>query len=506
MKYVDKIIFRDKETYNKLYKGSELLFQTKVVEELNYDDFSVYKNGCDEYIRYYYYTNTYDSNGNIISSIKNTNHYRNIFSPYLQFDGKSYFEGSQSEGYPTSVTGNFMPTELMNDRREKRIVYSGFVEVNGGYRELKRYNGYYWHLIDGTYSYQYESYYKFYYDGNALNKKIRFQTYVELPIIDGTVIGNNLSPSCGTVYDILATPDENTTGKFIIGNNFIGKIYTIFTNGVCYRVGKKGDSNYTYIPSPNGKIRVIGKNNDGTEVDEYINPIGSGNITYGYESYEEVNEGQKEYGTLYVSGRYEFKIPKGDGNYYVIDTKNDCEANVITDRNFTSIDSTIISSTSVGDEYEWELFFDGKYLYFDLSNKNNRRFSWFAVENYNSPNNKNYDVLKKDTVYKIGGSNGNYLGTDRALYVNGSKKESSTTLSTYNNTSDIIKIGENEIGFYVGNIKIYEKTGLVYHIVPIMYNGNVAFYDKVNKRFMEITATPPSDYVRTRATGEHIVI
>ena len=288
MKYVDKIIFRDKETYNKLYQGSELLFQTKVVEELNYDDFSVYENGCDAYIRYYYYTNTYDSNGNIISSVKNTNHYRNVYSPYLQFDGKSYFEGSQSEGYPVSVTGNFMPTEEMNNRREKRTVYSGFVEVNGAYRELKRYNGYYWTLIDGTYSYQYESDYKFYYDRNALNKKIRFQTYVEIPFVDGTVIRNNLSPSCSTVCDILGTPDENTTGKFIIGENFIGKIYTIFTSGVCYRTDKKGDSYYTYIPSPNGKIRVQGENSDGTIVNELINPIGSGNITYGYESYEDI--------------------------------------------------------------------------------------------------------------------------------------------------------------------------------------------------------------------------
>ena len=205
-----------------------------------------------------------------------------------------------------------------------------------------------------------------------------------------------------------------------------------------------------------------------------------------------------EYDVLYVSGRYEFKIPKGDGTYYVIDTKNDCEADIITDRDFTSINSTIIASTTVGDEYEWELFFNFKYLYFDLSNKNSRRLSWFAPVSGN--------VLTKDTVYKIGGSNGNYLGTDRALYVNGSKKRYSTTLSTYNNTSDTIKIGENIYDFYVGNIKIYEKTGLVYNIVPIMYNGNIEFYDKVNKRFMEIVSTPPSEYAKTRTTGEKVII
>ena len=117
-----------------------------------------------------------------------------------------------------------------------------------------------------------------------------------------------------------------------------------------------------------------------------------------------------------------------------------------------------------------------------------------------------FGTITKDTKYTIGGSNGNYLGTDRALYVNGSKKKYSTTLSTYNNTSDIFKIGGNIYDFYVGNIKIYEKTGLVYNIVPIMYNGNVAFYDKVNKRFMEIKTTPPSEYVRTRTTGEKVII
>ena len=117
-----------------------------------------------------------------------------------------------------------------------------------------------------------------------------------------------------------------------------------------------------------------------------------------------------------------------------------------------------------------------------------------------------FGTITKDTVYTIGGSNGNYLGTDRALYVNGSKKAYSTTKSTYNNTSNIIRIGENVINFYVGNIKIYEKTGLVYNILPIMYNGKVAFYDKVNKRFMEITTTPPSEYAKTRLTGEKIII
>lgn len=286
MKYVDKIIFRDKETYNKLYQGSELLFQTKVVEELNYDDFVVNYGSCDAYIRYYYYTNTYDSNGNIISSIKNRNHYRNVYSPYLQFDGKSYFEGRQSEGYLSSVTGNFMPTELMNDRYEKRTVLSGFVEVSGAYRTLSMGSDYVWDLYDGG-----ESITKF--DSYTLNKKIRFYSYTEKPFIYGSatnftkyfdVCGIGTECKCG------GRAYENNTGKFIIGKNFIGKIYTIGNSGVISPESGKSDCYYTYIPSPNGKIRVKGKNSDGTIVNELISPIGSGNITYGYESYEDIYE------------------------------------------------------------------------------------------------------------------------------------------------------------------------------------------------------------------------
>ena len=154
----------------------------------------------------------------------------------------------------------------------------------------------------------------------------------------------------------------------------------------------------------------------------------------------------------------------------------------------------IIGNKSVADQYEWELFLSSTKLYFDLSFKNNRRLNW------------TFGTLNANTKYTIGGSNGNYLGTDRALYVNGSKKASSTTKSTYNNTSDIVFFGENRTDVHIGNIKIYEKTGLVYNIVAIMYNGEVAFYDKVNKRFMEITSTPPSQSVTTRATGEKIII
>ena len=203
-----------------------------------------------------------------------------------------------------------------------------------------------------------------------------------------------------------------------------------------------------------------------------------------------------EYDVLYVSGRYEFKIPKGDGTYYIIDTKNDCEADVITDEYKYSLNETIISSTSVADEYEWELFFNGSKLYFDMGKNFDRRLSL------------EFGELKKDTKYLVKGGNGNYkkfFGNTRSVSVNG-RMASSTVISTYNNTSDIINIGSNTTGVYISNINIYENTGLVYHIVPIMYNGNVAFYDKVNKQFMEIVSTPPSEYAKTRTTGEKVII
>ena len=204
----------------------------------------------------------------------------------------------------------------------------------------------------------------------------------------------------------------------------------------------------------------------------------------------------KEYDVLYVSGRYELKIPKGDGTYYIIDTKNDCEADVITDEYKYSLNETIISSTSVADEYEWELFFNGSKLYFDMGKNFDRRL------------NLEFGELKKDTKYLVKGGNGNYkklFGNTRSVSVNG-RMASSTGISTYNNTSDIINIGSNTTGVYISNINIYENTGLVYNIVPIMYNGNIAFYDKVNKRFMEIKSTPQSEYAKTRTTGEKIII
>ena len=270
----------------------------------------------------------------------------------------------------------------------------------------------------------------------------------------------------------------------------------------CYNSMFFGCSNLNYIKCAAKEynsnyfadwVKDVAQTGDFYCYDSSIFPTGSSGIPTGW-TIQIYEKPKVEYDELLVSGRYNFKIPKGDGTYYVIDTKNDCEVDIMSDNNISSRTGKIFTSNSEGDVYEWDLFLTGYNLYFDLSFKNKRRLYW------------NFGTITKDTKYTIGGSNGNYLGTDRALYVNGSKKVSSTTKSTYNNTSDVAFIGENVTDFYVGNIKIYESTGLVYHIVPIMYNGNVAFYDKVNKRFMEITTTPPSEYVKTRATGEKVII
>ena len=269
----------------------------------------------------------------------------------------------------------------------------------------------------------------------------------------------------------------------------------------CYRGMFYGCSNLNYIKCAANEYKSdcfdlwvdkVAATGDFYCYDSSIFPTGSSGIPTGWTVH--ILEPKVEYDELLVSGRYNFKIPKGDGSYYVLDTKNDCEVDIITDSSYNSLNRVALGSASQGDYYEWELFFAGTKLYFDLSFRNSRRLSW------------TFGTLNANTKYTIGGSNGNYLGTDRALYVNGSKKASSTTKSTYNNTSDIAFIGENVTDFYVGNIKIYEKTGLVYHIVPIMYNGNIEFYDKVNKRFMEITSRPDSAYAKTRTTGEKVII
>ncbi len=448
MKYVDKIIFRNKETYNRLYQGSELLFEVQKEVEWKGLTFTALEPSTIKYTPYILSTAQYSYD------TVNWNSADNV-TLNLNKGDKVYFKGS--------ITGN------QSDRSYAYFAMTGKISASGSIMSMQDGNP-----QDNTLKYKYEFCHLF-------QSCTSLVTAPELP-------ATTLSSSCyfGMFYNctsLVKAPDLpcTTLQSFCYKEMFwkCSKLNYIR----CYA---KTYDEFSFAMW----LEDVAPTGDFYCYDASIFPRGVSGIPTGWTVH---NEG-KEYDVVYVLGRYEFKIPKGDGTYYVIDTKNDCEADIITNKDFTSINSTIIGSTSVGDTYEWELFFNNKSLYFDLSFKNNRRLYW------------NFGTITKDTKYTIGGSNGNYLGTDRALYVNGSKKVYSTTKSTYNNTSDILKIGGNIYDFYVGNIKIYEKTGLVYHIVPVMYNGNVAFYDKVNKRFMEIKATPPSDYVRTRATGEKIII
>ena len=474
MKYVDKIIFRNKETYNRLYQGSELLFEVQKEVEWKGLTFEALEPSTIQYIP--------SSVSTVQSSYDAVNWSNSDNNTISLCPGKKiYFRGY--------ILGNQSTSDYA------RFKITGKVAASGSIMSLHNENP-----QDKSLTYDYEFYNMFYSCKSLV-------TAPELP-------ANTLSPNC---YERLFYYCTSITNAPALPATTLAEecYYWMFCNctslvtapvlpatelaNYCYNHMFSGCNNLNYIKCDARKynsncftdwVEDVAPSGDFYCYDSSIFPTGNSGIPTGWTVH---NEG-KEYDVLYVSGRYEFKIPKGDGTYYVIDTKNDCEADIITDRDSTSLNRTIISSNSVGDQYEWELFFNHITLYFHLSFKNSRRLNW------------KFGTITKDTVYTIGGSNGNYLGTDRALYVNGSKKAYSTTKSTYNNTSNIIKIGENVINFYVGNIKIYEKTGLMYHIVPIMYNGNVAFYDKVNKRFMEITATPPSEYAKTRATGEKIII
>ena len=503
MKYVNKIIFRNKETYNRLYQGSDLLFEVqKEPVELDYLTFTAIEPSTIKYepsrvasAQYSYDKVKWD--------------YAYDITLRLNTGDKVYFKGDIAANQSNSIYAKFIMT--------------GKIAASGSIMSLQSGNP-----KDKTLKYHYEFYSLF----------ENCTSLVTAPILPATTLteecycsmfkgcdslteapelpAKTLAPYCYhymffSCTSLVKAPELPSTelANYCYYDMFNGCTSlvkapelpsTTLVSG-CYDTMFSGCSNLNYIKCAADEyisdyftnwLKDVAPSGDFYCYDSSIFPEGSSGIPTGWTVHSEVVH--KEYDTLYVSGRYNFKIPKGDGTYYVIDTKNDCEADVITDKDFTSINSTIIGSTSVGDTYEWELFFNNKSLYFDLSFKNKRRLYW------------NFGTITKDTKYTIGGSNGNYLGTDRALYVNGSKKVSSTTNSTYNNTSDLVNIGGNIYNFYVGNIKIYESTGLVYHIVPIMYNGNVAFYDKVNKRFMEITATPPSDYVRTRATGEKVII
>ena len=551
MKLVKKIYFRNSETYNRLYQGAELLFEVK--REFDYLTFTALEKSTIQYIPSSVTTARYSYDK--VNWVKADNVTLN-----LNTDDKVYFKGT--------ITGNQSDSNYANFTMTGKISASGSImsmhNGNQDYKTLK-YDYEFYKLFNGCTSlvtapdlpattltddcydfmfadckslttapailpattltyccYQHmfggcsnlttvpelpattlseRCYASMFEDCTSLTSapelpatKLAYECYrymfsgchslTTAPELPATTLANycygDMFLNCHsltTAPELPATTlvDNCYTGMFLYCNNlnYIKAMFTTtpsdaYTSNWVDGVASTG----TFVKNKDATWNVIGVN--GVPTGWTVEP--------------------KQYDVLYVSGRYNFKIPKGDGTYYVIDTKNDCEVDIISDNNKSSITGKIFTSNSQGDKYEWDLFFTGTKLYFDLSFKNNRRLSW------------TFGTLNANTKYTIGGSNGNYLGTDRALYFNGSKKASSTTKSTYNNTSDIAFIGENVTDFYVGNIKIYESTGLVYHIVPIMYNGNVAFYDKVNKRFIEITATPPSEYAKTRLTGEKVII
>ena len=528
MKYVKKIIFRNKETYNRLYQGSELLFEVQKEVEWKGLTFTalepstiLYEPSTVSTAQYSYDAVNWKTANNVRLN--------------LNTGDKVYFKGE--------ITGS------QTNSNYAYFTMTGKVAASGSIMSLQAGNP-----EDNTLNYDYE-FIKLFYNCKILVNApelpaitltnscyegmfLYCSSIVTAPELPATTLANDcymdMFHNCKS---LTVAPELKATNlsDYCYGGMFYGCTslvnapslpattlvrycyYWMFYNCTslinapelpattlasgCYETMFRDCTKLNYIKCAAREYNsnyfsnwVIGVSPTGDFYcyDSSIFPTGDSGIPTGWTVHNDVVH--KEYDVVYVSGRYNFKIPKGDGTYYVIDTKNDCEADIITDKDSTTLNRTIIATNSIGDEYEWELFFNYKSLYFDLSFKNKRRLYW------------NFGTISGNTKYTIGGSNGNYLGTDRALYVNGSKKVSSTTKSTYNNESDIIRIGENVINFYVGNIKIYESTGLVYHIVPIMYNGNVAFYDKVNKRFMEITTTPPSEYVRTRATGEKVII
>lgn len=505
MKLVKKIIFRNKETYNRLYQGAELLFEVQKEVDWKGLTFEALEPSTIQYI---------PSSVSTVQSSFDAVNWSNADNDTISLctGKKIYFKGY--------IVGNQSDTDCA------KFKITGRVAASGSIMSLHNENP-----QDKSLTYDYEFCRLFYgckslvtapyipattltnycYDRMFFNC-LRLINAPELP---ATTLSygcyNGMFNGCSSLTTAPALP-ATTLANYCYSYMFNGcsslvtapelPATTLVTD--CYSNMFNGCSSLNYIKAlftttPSNtytsswvfKVASSGtfvKNSEAT-----WDVTGSYGIPTGWTI--QIEEKPKvEYNALYVSGRYNFKIPKGDGTYYVIDTKNDCEVDIMSDNNISSRTGKIFTSNSQGDVYEWDLFLTGTKLYFDLSFKNNRRLSWA------------FGTLNANTKYTIGGSNGNYLGTDRALYVNGSKKASSTTKSTYNNTSDVAFIGENVTDFYVGNIKIYESTGLVYHIVPIMYNGNVAFYDKVNKRFMEITTTPPSEYVKTRATGEKVII
>ena len=448
---VKKIIFRDNDRLDKLYFGNELIFYTEPEPvELDYLTFTaiepstiLYKPSDVTTAEYSYDKVNWNSADNVTLN--------------LNTGDKVYFKGN--------ITGD----KAINEANFKM---TGKISASGSIMSLQEGNP-----NDKTIKYGYAFRFLF----------LDCTSLVTAPELPATVLTkycySHLFSGCKNLVKAPYLPAKKLkTGSYeflfykcsklnYIKCDIRSEIYDNTINWVA-GVASTGDF-YCYNPK--------------------IFKTGNRGIPNGWRIHSEI-EPTKEYDVVYVSGRYNFSIPKKNGGYYVIDSDNDCEVDVITDKDFTSLNEMLIGSNDFADVSEWELFFNKSKLYLDLGNLSGYRLSC------------EFGEIKKDTVYTIGGSNGNYLGKDRAIYINGSKKVYLSMTSGTLNESKIVYIGENVTNVYIGNIKIYRNTGLLFNIVPVMYNGVVEFYDKVNKRFMEITATPPSEYVKTRLTGEKIII
>jgi len=190
---------------------------------------------------------------------------------------------------------------------------------------------------------------------------------------------------------------------------------------------------------------------------------------------------------LGVKNKTQFRIKKTDGTYFVLNSTHDVEVTFKAAATSSSFSATLVSSQSRGDYEEYQLFWTGANFYYDLGYKYNRRVITQIP-------------ITEGTTYTVQGCNGNYLHSTNGIYVNGTLKKSGT-ISTYNNLSDVTEIGNGNI--YILEYKIYDRTGLLYDIVPVAKDDSFVFYDKVSNKECEFYAEPTD--VELYHTGEYIV-
>lgn len=163
-----------------------------------------------------------------------------------------------------------------------------------------------------------------------------------------------------------------------------------------------------------------------------------------------------------------FSIKYNGSNYILKATQNDIEFTIFCLQNVPSSQGiSFISSTSQGDQYEYELFYTGGRIYFDLgfyksSHRIDAPYTWLA-----------------NTEYTIQASNGNYFYTSSPamrLYINDGWINGYGR-STYDNTSDRITMGYQSAYKYNKECKIYESTGLKFYIKCKEDNGQYVLYD-----------------------------